>query len=460
MAAPGQIKSPMPNMVKPEMVIAEKVANIASPATSQTMWDKLGGGSKAEAPRMSGGLSSMINTPAGTSKLQGLTKNLTLDNERYSSNLPNLSGPVKKGPGTAMQFRGQEQVSGGKGAGAQKGGTVFVDDQNWPVTLKEVIGSRMLSTAQLQKASIENVKKLISTGKPHYLRSSAERSVGSKDENEELAYMFQRMMLEGFVRGVDITKEIEKQGGLDISIKTAPLAANPRNIGLSQTIPGVDQVGFNSKFWRGANEAEKYQLFMHEIGHSLLNRNHAEDEGDVMKSGGTVRNAKYLMKSKDAYNSMLNEHFSSSTNKGTIAIAKLSEGKGTNEFDPSWFPQLSGEAVKVGGSGYTPGSSQASANENSDNATSDPADTSFNKDFEAFRADNQAQLNQMQESINQSMQYNAINSIPQSSGSATITAGGGGGGSGFGGFGPTMTSGSGNVDLSNNSFASGIANLR
>lgn len=437
----GEVKSPMPNMVTPSAVVAEKVANIAAPASSNTMWDQLGA-NKTVAPPISGGYSTSVPTPAGTSKLMQMSTKLTASNDKYrgfgtaaqqkTTPLKTTAGinhsGHKHGPsgecmdGSSISSAEWQEVAGGRGAGMNKGNTVFVDDKNWPVTLKEIIGSRMLTREQLEKASIQNVKKLISVGNPHYIRNSKERANGTKEENEELYYMFQRMMLEGFIRGVDITKEIGKQGGLDISIKEAPLAKNPNNIGLSQTISGMDQVGFNSRFWRNANEAERYQLFMHEIGHNLLNRSHASDEGDIMKSGGTIRNAKYLMKSKDSYNAMLNEHFGSATNKGTIAIARNKAGTGTDQFDPSWFPQLSGEAVKVGGGQYDPGLSQGG-----DGGSSGPDYSTYfdslNKGLEAFRAHNQQQLDamnammqtnfqQQQAQMNQAMTLNALNSMP------------------------------------------------
>jgi hypothetical protein len=367
MATVGQILPTVPSLVNQSTVIAEKVANIAVPASVNTIWDKLGQVSSITPP-LSGGLSTAFNPTYGTSKLQSLSTQLA-DSSRYKLNLPNLAGAPQKGIGTSMQ-----QVAGGVGAGAAAGNTQFVDDANWPVTLKEIIGAKMLTAEQLQKASIANVKKLVSVGNPTYIRSSSENSVGTAKENEELYYMFQRMMIEGFIRGVDITKELTAQGGLDISIKTAPLASNPNNIGLSQTLTGQDQVGFNASFWRGASEAERYQLFMHEIGHSLLNRAHAAESGDIMKSGGTVANARTLLSSKEAYNAMLNDHFASATNKGTIAIAKIAAGTGVNTFDASWYPQLSGQQVSLG-SNYTTGTSSSSSSTGTTTTSGTPTST-------------------------------------------------------------------------------------
>lgn len=349
----GKILGPTPNLVNQSTVVAEKVANIASPASSVSIWDKLGAksGTTTSAPRMSGGMTAMSPGTYGTSKLQHLSTQLA-DNERYKNPLPNLAGKPKQGIASAMQ-----EVSGGIGAGAHKGNTVFVDDKNWPVTLKEIIGSRMLTQEQLKKASIDNVKKMFSVGL-NSGRHQGSASVGTKEENEELYYMFQRMMIEGFVRGVDISDEIEKRGGLNIAIREVSFNKNAKNnIGLHSTGPTGSSINFNARHWRKMSEMEKYTLFMHEVGHGLLRRPElgAEHKYDIM-GDGPYGVAKRLMSSKETYNAILNDHFGSANNKGTIAMAaSLKNGPKTAEFDPSWFPQLSGEQVKIDGGNYNPG---------------------------------------------------------------------------------------------------------
>lgn len=409
----GQIIQPAPSLVNPSTVVAEKVANLAVPATATTVWDKLQNKQElAITPPMSGGMSTSFNNTPGTTKLQSLSTRLA-DNSRYKLDLPNLEGRPKQGIATAMQ-----EVDGGRGSGAQKGNTVYVDDKNFPVTLKEIIGSRMLTAEQLQKASIQNVKKLFRVGL-NSTNHKGSASVGTAEENEELYYMAQRMMIEGFIRGVDITKELEKQGGLNIAIRNVSFNANPtRNLGLNVSGPGMDSINFNAKFWRGASEAEKYTLFLHELGHGLLNRPElgSELKYDIMGDGPRGV-AKRMMSSKEMYNKILNDHFADATNKGTIAIAKLEAGKGTSNFDPSWFPQLSGEQVAtVQGGSYDPNASGGNSSPDYSGLMND----NFAKLSSMLQAQQAAQMASMQDFQQQQEMMNIMNNMPAPQATNTI----------------------------------------
>ncbi len=441
----GKILGPTPNLVNPSTVVAEKVANIASPASASSIWDKLGAksGTSTTAPKLSGGMTALSPGTYGTSKLQHLSTQLA-DNERYKNPLPHLAGRPKQGIATAMQ-----EVAGGIGAGAHKGNTVFVDDKNWPVTLKEIIGSRMLTQEQLKKASIDNVKKMFSVGL-NSGRHQGSASVGTKEENEELYYMFQRMMLEGFVRGVDISDEIEKRGGLNIAIRDVSFNKNAKNnIGLHSTGPTGSSINFNSRHWRKMSEMEKYTLFMHEVGHGLLRRPElgAEQKYDIM-GDGPYGVAKRLMSSKETYNAILNDHFGSANNKGTIAMAaSLKNGPKISEFDPSWFPQLSGEQVKIDGGNYNPGTSTQPGKDYSEDFKN--MDTRFDAISKMLEVQNaqMAQQAQMMEQQQEMMQIQSVDTTmdPSSVGQAQLTApqiaGGGGGIMGGAMGGPIDTTG-------------------
>jgi hypothetical protein len=432
----GKILGPTPNLVNPVSVTAEKVANIASPASATSMWDKLAAkqGVPSTAPKMAGGMTALGAGTYGTSKLQHLSTQLA-NNDRYKNPLPNTMGRPQQGIASAMQ-----EVAGGRGAGANKGNTVFVDDANWPVTLKEIIGSRMLTQQQLQAASIDNVKKLFTTGL-NSGRHQGSLSVGTSKEHEELYYMAQRMIIEGMVRGVDITKAIKERGGLNIAIRNVSFNKNADgNIGLHSTGPSGSSINFNARHWRKMSEMEKYTLFMHEMGHGLLWQPEKDRSAYGIMGDGPYGVAKKLMSSKEAYNSILNYHFSSRGQKGLTAIAKTEAGKGTSDFDPAWFPQLSGEQVKIDGGNYDPGSSSGNA--------ADP-EKDYTKDFEGVNSrfdaiskmleSQNAQMAQqaaMMEQQQEMMQIQSVDttidpsSVDSVSLSAPQTAGGGGGGMG------------------------------
>lgn len=257
---------------------------------------------------------------------------------RMGAKLPQFIAPIRKGIATAQQQVGdiQEQRTTGSNS-------MYVEDARWPVTLNQILGSKMLTPDQLKRASIQNIGS--------YLNVVG----GTQTERAEMHYMFQRMMLEGFIRGVDITRDFKSAGAggrnpkLTIHlVEGSTVKSNPNNIGLS-TQTGT--VKFDVSYMRKQNDNVKMSLFYHEIGHELLDKEHSSAEG-IMKSGGSYRAGQNLLKSTASYNNIMNQLFSLN--------GKLSDGsknlripvnKNQNAtYDPSWFPSASGQA-----NGYDPG---------------------------------------------------------------------------------------------------------
>jgi hypothetical protein len=153
-----------------------------------------------------------------------------------------------------------------------------------------------------------------------------------------------------------MTDAIKKRGGLNIAIRNVSFNENAKNnLGLHSTGKGGSSINFKASAWNKMNEAEKYTLFMHEVGHGLLWQPEKDKDVYGIMGDGPYGVSKKLMSSKQEYNRLLDHHFSTRGNKGVTAIARTSPGKGTDQFDPSWFPQLSGEQVKIDGGNYSPG---------------------------------------------------------------------------------------------------------
>lgn len=212
----------------------------------------------------------------------------------------------------------------------------YVDDQNFGVKLSQIVGSGMLSQEQLKRASIQNVSQMFNV-----------QGAKTPEEKQEIYFYFQRMMLEGMIRGVDITKDLPKQGNrfsVTITDGNVPYGSGDGVIGLA-TQRGVYLKG---SFWRNKDDAQKLALFYHEVGHELMNKAH-EGEG-MMKSGGNSNSARTIKSSRQAYDQYMNNFFDSSSSRGFSHLRTPVQKNHQAEFDPSWFPAATGVD-----SGYTPG---------------------------------------------------------------------------------------------------------
>lgn len=380
----GQIKRAPINLVKAAHVVASRVAGIVAPNTTNSVFDAL----REQQFRRGGGLgmasdprkyfksdSSFYAKTDMTMRMQEQQARFSPKTSRNTMFLPNQY-PARQGVATpvgsnqesitADEFMNtlngwQSQVAGAPSgsAGAVSGNTQYVDDNGWPVTLAGIIGSKMLSPAQLKAASIQNVSSMINV------------SGGNATQRTELQYMFQRMVLEGFVRGVDITKEVAKQGGVNISLKSA-IGTAGLTIGISDMGLGQN-VSFLQSWWDGHADPDKYTLFLHEIGHNLLGEYHHSNSVMASPYPGSVI--------KNGYDSMLNELFSSSQTGNKVPIVNNQ----TPVYDQSWYPELSAispdKAAPTGNTTGTPSGAPApspvytpgSTTINTTNTTNSPA---------------------------------------------------------------------------------------
>lgn len=299
-----KIKSSPPNLKNLASKVASSVANSAASATSASVWDSFrqAGLGTGVSYQSSGGFGASFTAPASTQALQQVKRTAP----KAPSYLPNLE----------ESLNGKSKTQSGKN-------TAYVDDDGWPVTLAQIVGSRMLTPDQLQKASIQNVSKLVQT------------AGGTPQQREELKFMFQRMMLEGFTRGVDITKELSKQGGLKISIDDM-ISGKSSVIGVAKK----NTVQFGGKWWNSKSEADRYTLFLHEVGHNLLNAHHANENKSKDDSVMTPIYNGSILKN---YNQMLGGLFK----ENGASWNKVGTNKNIDpQYKAEWFPSLSGEDYK------------------------------------------------------------------------------------------------------------------
>lgn len=355
----------MANSLKSKLMasVANRISSLAFPSTASPIFEKLRDQQKALGidPR------AQFMAPAGFSeKLPLNTRDMSFLETRSEQarakglTLTGTYGPPKKGIASSPGRNNLEQRVGNHAShthgtngecevsasdiGEEASGSImkrkganskYVEDQRWPVTLKQLLGSKMLSQAQLKTASIENVRRMFQV------------SGGSATEREEVHYMFQRMLLEGFVRGVDLTKDIKKQGGTKVHITAGavPGASNKNVIGMAKQ----GQVYLKGDFWRNSSDEAKLALFYHEMGHELLNRGHTGS--GVMKSGGGRITAGKLQGTRQQYDAMMNELFrTNAPNQRSSKHLQIDKKKYDNgTYDPSWYPSATGD-----GSGYNP----------------------------------------------------------------------------------------------------------
>lgn len=255
-----------------------------------------------------------------------------LGSNNASSYLPNL---VSRRPGIASSPQEQMAAAVEERATGSSSNTVYVDDQGFPVTLNQILGSQLLSPAQLKAASIQNVESLVKF------------NGGTSVQRQEALYMTQRMMLEGYIRGVDIQKAIQQQNGLVFDFASSGLVGGSI---LGST--GGNRTTFNSSWWDSHSDADKYTLFLHEVGHNVLDATH--ESTNKQKNPNTIMTALYAGDVADGhgggYTALMNELFSSKEihRAGILDTNNIYHGSAT--YDKSWFPSLTGSPTP----GYDP----------------------------------------------------------------------------------------------------------
>jgi hypothetical protein len=342
----------------PLALLAGRIANMAIPATANSIFSDIQKShirrfgqnfGAATDPRQffmqSNAFSDQIKIGLGsTMSLQDAQNRIDRETRtelatRTGNRLPQFQAPLKTGIASPIQ---QQTAGGSSNFQQQSNNSMYVEDSRWPVTLAQILGSKMLSPDQLKRASIQNIA--------NYMNVQG----GTQTERAEAYYMFQRMMLEGFIRGVDITRDFKSAGAggrnPKLNIVLTPgttVASNANNIGLS-TQAGT--VKFNLSYMRKQPENVKMSLFYHEIGHELMNKEHSSAEG-IMKSGGSNRAGQALVKSTASYNSIMNQLFqpNGSLSNGSKHLKVPVNRNQTANYDPSWFPSAQGT-----GGGYDP----------------------------------------------------------------------------------------------------------
>lgn len=338
--ANGTIKTPVPNMVTSEQLMANSIASAVVPQAQGDIFSQLAEGRPDIRTTMpyEASLNNNISEPRGTTTLKALQGQLVSETRpelarRTGLTLPNLAKGPTQGIATAgsKRFLSQQQyeqaVDGGQGASAAAGDTRYVDDKGWPVSLKQLLGSRLLSPEMLKKASIGNVQKLIQV------------AGGTEQQRQEMQFMFQRMMLEGFVRGVDITKELSRQGGIKYTI------GDYATIGVHSN----GKIIFDKDWWNKKSDADKYTLFLHETGHSLLDAHHENDRSQKKKDPNRIMTPIYAGSVLRNYDKLMDQFFSESKDINKFKVQDFGQSAA---YDANGYPALTG--VQTGPPGTAP----------------------------------------------------------------------------------------------------------
>lgn len=227
-------------------------------------------------------------------------------------------------------------------AGGQFGGTIdsapAVKDSGWSTTLAQIVGSGMLSKEQIDAASYSSVLSMINT------------PLGD-DKRREFAFYLQRMILDGYVRGYDLVRELQQNGN---SLKIEGWDRGGFNLGEAF---GGNRVMFNYPRWNRLSDESKLTVFYHEIGHELLNMNHRST--GIMSynnfGGGWT---------KSNYTGMVDSLFNNSGDWDSVSRAVQGQRLSAQQVDqmikanPGMFPSLTG----VDPSGIGPGGTTNTTN--------------------------------------------------------------------------------------------------
>lgn len=387
----GDIKEPVPQMVRATQGVASNIAASVIP-TQNDIFSQL-----AESPHIQvmGDPRKSMNIPLAYSgqrisetpamSLSALQNQLNQPTRRESANisgvaLPNLKTPPRRGVATsAQQVRMPQGGGGGQQQEESSNNPLMVDEKYFNKSLAQTLGSGMLSAEQIRSASFANVQAMIGfrDSAPTPGGGSTGLSLSSQDKQEMTFYM-QRMILEGYVRGVDLTKAIKATRGGKMTFGFGDgfgLKGGNGAIGLGGTNAGV---ALDRSFWSKANDAEKLGLFYQEVGHALLDfpsgvQGHSRGlmkgaDADVQNGGGSL---------KSNYDKYLNWFFEDA-NSGAGKRFNPTKGLSNNEVqsllstNPDWVPSVSGGPIPksdhVNGVKTNPGGNAGSDNFTNNNS--------------------------------------------------------------------------------------------
>lgn len=187
-------------------------------------------------------------------------------------------------------------------AGGMRAGDPKIEDTGWGMTLAQVVGSGMLTQQQLQTASYSNVYSMIRL------------EGGTEADKQEMAYMFQRMILEGYVRGYDLVRDVKEDYGGSIRIQlTDGAVCGTTSTGIIGC-GGMGYTQFRNSFWQNSGDGTKLALFFHEVGHEMANRGHAFGSQSLMSYD--YFNNSWVKGS--TYDQLMDEYFRNSSNVSRV----------------------------------------------------------------------------------------------------------------------------------------------
>lgn len=350
----GRIKSRRPNMIAAANVIAARVAGMVAPDNADDIFSMLKNrvgdryNAHSQVPLSSGYKSTARVVDDISGALKGQISSETRDQLAQRTGLPlaNLAYKPKTGVATAAQIKPRtgEQQQTEFGAyqtyGSQQQQTSdpnMVDDAGWSKTLAQTVGSGMISAAQFQAASFANVGAMLGTRTSSF--NGATAGALSNDEKTEMTYMLQRMILEGYVRGVDIPAMIKNMNGGQLKLATSDGA------GLGLGVAGYN-IGamFDKTWWSKASDIDKIGLFYQEVGHALGVAPHTRG---LMEGNDTIFSADD--QAKKMYGQYLDYYFEDVKAHSSYDVASSKANALTSDAaaalinkNKDWLPSLTG----------------------------------------------------------------------------------------------------------------------
>lgn len=208
-----------------------------------------------------------------------------------------------------------------------RAGNPQVEDNGWAQTLGQIVGSGMLTQEQLQRASYANVYSMV------------RMDGGTEADKQEMTYYLQRMIMEGYVRGYDLTRDIQNEYGGTFKIQLTDGAVCSTTSTSIIGCGGMGYVQFRNGFWQNAGDGTKLALFYHELGHEILNRPHNMVPSSLM---GYDRFNNSWQSNASTYDQLMDELFGNSSGVNRTVAGPLA----TQQEIQQW---LTNQGVTTGG---------------------------------------------------------------------------------------------------------------
>lgn len=131
-----------------------------------------------------------------------------------------------------------------------------------PMGVDKAVASGLLTAEQVAAIEMDEILKL-------FIHDDDD---GGPNHHMELAYMLQRYVVDGFLRGVNMIAIIKSQSDpLRLSVENLPeYSSEPNGVAVGE------KIRFGNNFWemRDTPFYSKLRTFYHELGHALLERGH------------------------------------------------------------------------------------------------------------------------------------------------------------------------------------------